>query len=104
MKKMTHRDLTYILNLKHPHRYWFCAPRYTLSGSDIRIDVSVYWLLYILTFIPTSIVILFHCLWNGGLQNFYFPNRLYNTWYFFLGCEPYRRAVEILDTENEIQL
>ena len=104
MKKMSHKDLAYIVNLQHPRRYWFCAPRYTLSGSDIRIDVSVYWILYILTFIPAIIAILLACLWDGGIREFYIPNRLYNTWHFFIGSEPYRKAVEILDTENEIKL
>jgi hypothetical protein len=101
---MSHKDLAYILNLKHPHRYWFCTPRYTLSGAYIRINVSVYWFLYILTFIPAIIVTLLACLWDGGIRAFYIPERLYSTWNFCIGSEPYRKAVEILDTENEIKL
>ena len=104
MKKMTHKDLAYILNLKRPKRYWFCVPRYTLSKSSLHIYLSTYWPLYILTFIPNILVIFFHCLWDGGIREFYIPLRLFDTWTFLIGTEPYRKAVELLDPNQEIQL
>lgn len=82
-KKINAKDFNYILEPSASHRKLDWSRTYTMAkfdnGGYCFTETIKIWL-FVLLYIPVTILTFFNCLWDGGLKEFRFPDMPKHVW------------------------
>ena len=84
MKKISYKDAAFIFNYqrKHPVEKYLCTWTAALDNNvSGRMKLNYKWWVYLILFIPISLVTFIYCLYDGGIRDFEFPKRLCDFYY-----------------------
>ena len=97
-------DLARICNYKKAHwriRATCCFQLSKLDGNVYYIEALVKLPLFILLFIPASIIDMFAYMWDSGLKNFQFPSRWADSSHIYPGCDAHNYCEVLWNEKNK---
>ena len=97
-------DWAKICNYKKVHRRMWATCCFQLSklDSDIyHVEALIRLPLFILLFIPASIIDMFAYMWDRGLKNFQFPFRWIDSYHIYPDCDAYDYCEVLWDAKNK---